>query len=98
MTTSPNEIPCRQDGVNPDDWHCYDKARTERAVTACGACPIREACLQEALESEVRDGVWGGSTEQERRAIFASRRAVESARRKTRRRARARTAAVRSAA
>jgi len=98
MNASSNTIPCAQDNVDPDDWHCWDKARTARAQGACGQCPIQAACLQEAMNSEVRDGVWGGTTEDERRAIFAARRTLEAARQKSRRTSRRKHTATASAA
>jgi WhiB family transcriptional regulator, redox-sensing transcriptional regulator len=37
------------------------------AKAVCAACPIRTACLSYALRHGV-EGVWGGTTEEERRA------------------------------
>lgn len=33
-------------------------------------CPVREQCLQYALDSRHLHGVWGGTTENERRAML----------------------------
>ena len=45
----------------------------------CAVCPVRQACLEYALASCERWGVWGGLTEHERRAVLRSqRRAVAS--------------------
>lgn len=42
----------------------------ESALAFCKACPVKEACLQDALDQEVNpDGVWGGTTQTERRRI-----------------------------
>lgn len=38
------------------------------AKSVCAACPIRAACLSYALRHGVQ-GVWGGTTEDERRAM-----------------------------
>jgi len=35
----------------------------------CFTCPVRAACLVEALETRSEFGVWGGMTERERRAL-----------------------------
>jgi WhiB family redox-sensing transcriptional regulator len=39
------------------------------AKEVCAGCPVREQCLQFALDTRQRDGVWGGMTETERRRI-----------------------------
>src|SRR5690606_41129196 len=38
----------------------------DEAKKLCAACPVREACLQAALDNDERFGVWGGMTEDER--------------------------------
>jgi len=39
------------------------------AKNVCGTCPIRSACLAWALETGQEAGVWGGTDEDERRAL-----------------------------
>jgi WhiB family redox-sensing transcriptional regulator len=47
-----------------------DRAARERAAKAiCASCDVREACLQYALRIHEAHGIWGGTTEMERRAI-----------------------------
>jgi WhiB family transcriptional regulator, redox-sensing transcriptional regulator len=46
----------------------------DEAKRICRACPARTQCLAWALDQEVTDGVWGGTTEDERRAIGGLRR------------------------
>jgi len=41
----------------------------EEAKSVCRRCPVREDCLQFALESGQDAGVWGGLSEDERRAL-----------------------------
>jgi WhiB family redox-sensing transcriptional regulator len=41
----------------------------EEAKQICRLCPAQVQCLAWALENGVTDGVWGGTTEDERRAI-----------------------------
>lgn len=43
--------------------------QTERAKAVCGRCPVRAECLRWALESGQENGVWGGLSEDERRAL-----------------------------
>lgn len=42
---------------------------TRRAKAICDTCPHEAECLEYALEINVSDGVWGGTTARERRAI-----------------------------
>lgn len=43
--------------------------QTEDAKSVCRACPVRAECLRWALESGQESGVWGGTSEAERRAL-----------------------------
>jgi WhiB family transcriptional regulator, redox-sensing transcriptional regulator len=49
------------------------QAQATRAKQVCAACPVQAACLDCALSSGYETGVWGGTTEGERRALRASR-------------------------
>ena len=41
----------------------------EEAKAVCRRCPVIEPCLKWALETGQDSGVWGGTSEDERRAI-----------------------------
>lgn len=59
------------------DAEIFYPVTDEEAITAkavCGQCVVRETCLEHALGSRERDGVWGGATEKERRRIIRQRR------------------------
>ncbi|MFE0731703.1 WhiB family transcriptional regulator [Streptomyces antibioticus] len=43
--------------------------QTEQAKAVCRRCPVREACLERAMNTDQTLGVWGGTSESERRAI-----------------------------
>lgn len=51
-----------------------DEEAEMAAKAICETCPVREACLEYALGSREREGVWGGTTERERRRIVRQRR------------------------
>ena len=51
----------------------------ERAKQVCGECPVQRDCLEYALETNQDSGVWGGHSEEERRAIRRQRAAAERA-------------------
>ncbi|MGI8574732.1 MAG: WhiB family transcriptional regulator [Egibacteraceae bacterium] len=44
------------------------------ALNICAACPVVAPCLETAMRYRDRFGVWGGTTETERRRIFRQRR------------------------
>jgi WhiB family redox-sensing transcriptional regulator len=44
-------------------------AQAEMAKGLCHGCSVREVCLLYALETNQVTGVWGGTTEEERRSI-----------------------------
>ncbi|MDX5571983.1 WhiB family transcriptional regulator [Streptomyces sp. ID01-9D] len=53
--------------------------QTAEAKTVCRSCPVQAACLEWALENGQDSGIWGGLSENERRALKRrSRRRAES--------------------
>lgn len=44
------------------------RAQLALARALCGRCEVREPCLAFALQTRQDHGIWGGTTEQERRA------------------------------
>ncbi|MEU5419798.1 WhiB family transcriptional regulator [Streptomyces sp. NPDC020667] len=59
-----------------------DPARTqaEAAKSVCRRCPVVEQCLTWALRSGQEYGIWGCTTESERRALHRARQAAGPAR------------------
>ncbi|MDP9800405.1 WhiB family redox-sensing transcriptional regulator [Arcanobacterium wilhelmae] len=53
-------------------------AQMERAKLVCQNCPVAQTCLKVALETNQDCGVWGGKSEDERKAL--KRKAARSAR------------------
>ena len=41
----------------------------DQARIVCEACPVQAACLQFALATNQDSGVWGGTTEEDRRKL-----------------------------
>jgi len=41
--------------------------RESRARAVCASCPVRDDCLQHAIDHGERYGIWGGLTDRERR-------------------------------
>jgi WhiB family redox-sensing transcriptional regulator len=74
-TTSPawrQRAACR--GVDPDIFYPVTDEDAEEAKAICAQCPVQHACLEWALSTREREGVWGGATERERRRIIRRRR------------------------
>ena len=63
---------CR--GVDPG---LFFPARGESLAAAravCAGCPVRRECLEHALAQPEKFGVWGGTSERERRVLRRDRR------------------------
>lgn len=48
-----------------------DRAAIDEAKSICRRCPVKKACFDYALDNEIRQGMWGGLTEAERRPWHA---------------------------
>lgn len=49
---------------------------TREAKKLCASCPVRETCLEYALDNEERYGIWGGVSERDRRKLERQRKAA----------------------
>ncbi|MFJ9034530.1 WhiB family transcriptional regulator [Streptomyces sp. NPDC102274] len=53
----------------------FPKPRDHQAIAEakqiCGRCPVRRDCFNHALDNTIKDGIWGGLTEAERRPWHA---------------------------
>ena len=59
---------CRQ--IGPDLFFPQTKAEEDEALRVCSTCPVREECLDYALGARETYGVWGGTTEKQRRRLI----------------------------
>lgn len=59
-------------GIDPDFFHPERGISTAEARAVCVPCPVRTDCLRWALARNERYGVWGGTSERERRRIRRS--------------------------
>ncbi|MFM8267350.1 MAG: WhiB family transcriptional regulator [Ilumatobacteraceae bacterium] len=75
---SVNEIQWRQlgacRGLDPTVFYPDDDDDAPEAKAVCAECGVRVACLEYALSSREKAGVWGGATERERRRMIRQRR------------------------
>lgn len=66
---------CR--GLSPEEVDAVffpgSGAPGNRAKRICSACPVQQTCLEYALEHRIVHGVWGGTSERERRRMLKER-------------------------
>lgn len=60
----------------PSTFFPSDGVGVEVARKICAECPVKSECLEYALTNKIDHGVWGGTSERERRRIH-KRRAAE---------------------
>ena len=53
--------------ADPEAFFPEKGGSTQEAKRICAACPVRNECLEYALEHDERFGIWGGLSERERR-------------------------------
>ena len=61
-------------GLDPSIFFPDPEENAEEAKSICAICSVRISCLEHALSSREKDGVWGGTTDKERRRIIRQRR------------------------
>jgi WhiB family redox-sensing transcriptional regulator len=62
----------------PATFFPSDGVGVDRARRICGTCPVTAICLEYALTNRIDHGVWGGTSERERRRILKRRRLAVS--------------------
>lgn len=58
---------CRS--TDPEELFVTGAAQRKAAAAICRHCPVVAECLAEALDNKMEFGVWGGTTERQRRAL-----------------------------
>ena len=53
---------------------CKGEDPADEAKAICAMCMVRETCLESAIATREKLGVWGGCTARERRRIIRQRR------------------------
>lgn len=59
---------CRQ--VDNELWYPEKGESTQPAKKICAHCPVVAECLEYALKNKERFGVWGNTSERERRKLW----------------------------
>ena len=55
--------------VDPDLWFPETGESNREAKALCRRCPVRDDCLDYALAHDARFGIWGGTSERDRRRM-----------------------------
>ena len=58
---------------SPSLFFPSDGVGVDVARKVCEGCPVKSPCLEYALRHRIDHGVWGGTSERERRRILRSR-------------------------
>jgi len=58
----------------PATFFASDGVGVEKAKKICEECPAKEPCLNYALENRIDHGVWGATSERQRRRMLKGRR------------------------
>lgn len=58
--------------VDPETFFPLPTEPADMALALCNACPVQAECLRTALEAGDCEGVWGGTTPRERRAMLVA--------------------------
>jgi WhiB family redox-sensing transcriptional regulator len=59
---------------DPATFFPSDGVGVDVARRICASCPVKDPCLEHALSNRIDHGVWGGTSERERRRILKKRR------------------------
>ena len=59
---------------HPSIFFPSDGVGVEKARKICNECPMQTPCLEYALRNRIDHGVWGGTSERQRRRILKERR------------------------
>ena len=57
-------------GLDPDIFYPDSEDNCDQAIAICESCHVRIACLNYALETREKQGVWGGASARERRRLL----------------------------
>jgi WhiB family redox-sensing transcriptional regulator len=60
-------------GCDPDAFFPQRGASAVEARRVCAGCEVREECLEYALTTPIKFGIWGGRSERERKKMREAR-------------------------
>lgn len=66
--------------TDPDIFYPEKGGSTAPATSVCSSCPVKSECLEYAVTNDIRHGIWGGTSDNDRKRIARERKASRSAR------------------
>ena len=55
--------------ADPDSWYPAQDKASSAVLRVCAACPVRDLCLQQAIDDGELFGIWGGLNLSQRNAL-----------------------------
>lgn len=56
-------------GIDPELFYPKRGESTREAKRVCSGCPVKQECLEFAVDNSEKFGIWGGLSERQRREI-----------------------------
>lgn len=72
------EALCAQ--TDPDIFYPEKGGSTAPATSVCASCAVRAECLEYAVANDIRHGIWGGTSDNDRKRMARERKATRSVR------------------
>ena len=66
--------------TDPDIFYPEKGGSTAPATSVCNNCSVRAQCLEYAVSNDIRHGIWGGTSDNDRKRIARERRLSRVAR------------------
>lgn len=71
------EALCAQ--TDPDIFYPEKGGSTAPATSVCANCQVRSECLEYAVTNDIRHGIWGGTSDNDRKRLSRERKAARAA-------------------
>ncbi len=59
--------------TDPDLFYPEKGGSTAPATSICRSCPVRAECLEYAVSHDIRHGIWGGTSDNDRKRLARER-------------------------
>ncbi|MDY5585627.1 MAG: WhiB family transcriptional regulator [Arcanobacterium sp.] len=84
-TTTADDLAWMEDALcaqtDPDIFYPEKGGSTAPATSICEGCSVRSECLEYAITNDIRHGIWGGTSDNDRKRISRERKLARASRR-----------------